>query len=325
MKKFLIRVGLFIISIWLMNYAIVWWYEIPQRKEIAEGTYKRLRKWNDIHASENQYDVIIMGSSRAYCSYNPAVIDSITNTNTYNMGTGAQNVIESYYYLKELLRFQKPNYVVFETFLPSFISQPDHFNVLTNAKFMSEKGKNDMILGDFKGQATLNFFFPIMKYKYRFRKQLMVSAGVEGNEIQDNPTWIKGYLYSSKVVDSSQVKNFGKVETFENVNVSTEYAKKYIGLLRELCEEYGVKLIGVRAPYPPSRMAQMASDSTNEYFTVLYASYDIPFYDFNYDSNTQYSDFDFTDSHHMNYYGANKVSADLANILLDKQRIPTGK
>jgi hypothetical protein len=97
MKKYLVKICLFISSIFLVNYTFVWIYEGPKRQAIKNRTYEKLLKWDEIKSSEKLYNTILLGSSRGFCAYNPTIIDSISYSTSYNMCTESQNIIESYY------------------------------------------------------------------------------------------------------------------------------------------------------------------------------------------------------------------------------------
>ncbi|MFT5864165.1 MAG: hypothetical protein ACI828_002839, partial [Flavobacteriales bacterium] len=65
MRSFLKKVGFFMLLLIAFSYVFVWVYEKPRREAIRNGTHDTQLKWQDIHNSENEYDVIIVGSSRA--------------------------------------------------------------------------------------------------------------------------------------------------------------------------------------------------------------------------------------------------------------------
>ena len=122
----------------LLNLIVDYIYSIPSREAIEKGIHKNYLKWNDIHKNKNQYDVIILGSSRAYTTYNPNVLDSILNTTSYNMGTSAQDIAESYYMLREILEYQSPKYVVLDLFFPSSDTSHEYYQILSNASFFND-------------------------------------------------------------------------------------------------------------------------------------------------------------------------------------------
>ena len=60
-------------------------------------------------------DVLFLGSSHTYASFCPQVLYDEYGITSYNMGMGNQNLILSYYWLKEALRTQSPSAVVVES------------------------------------------------------------------------------------------------------------------------------------------------------------------------------------------------------------------
>jgi hypothetical protein len=323
MKKYFIRFWLFILPIIVLSQALIWIYETPKRQAIKNVTYQKFIKWNDIKNSKNKFDNIILGSSRGYCAYNPMIIDSITNTNTYNMGTGSQNIVETYYILKEIFKYQKPEFVIYETFLPGFTRDPDYYHALGNAEFMSTQGKWDMILNGFGFEGLSNVLFPMIYYK-TYLKQDFSNILKPRKTTSENSFWINGYFFDDKKVDSIAINNFPPIYSFKNTSVTIEYIEYHLNLINELCKKNNVKLICVRAPYPPTRLKISEPDSFNSYFKDYSNRNNISFYDFNYQTSNKYNDSDFTDFHHMNYLGANKVSKELAKILLNArtQKLP---
>jgi hypothetical protein len=315
MKKVLFSLSLFLVPVLLLNYLCVWFIEIPEHKAIRNGTHEKFLKWNAVHNKNNKLDIIILGSSRGYAAYNPVIIDSIVGTNTYNMCTGSQNIIESYYLLKEILRYQKPKYVIYETFFPSFSKEPDYYHVLGNARFMSLKGKLDMMINGFGIDGFLNLVFPVIKYK-SYRLRIISSILKQRPAFVNNDIWIKGYLYNKGVNSTYSIKRFPPINTFENSTMSDNQIVFYLNLFKKLCLEHNVRLICVRAPYPPSRLKITYPDTEKNYFIKLYKTDNIIFFDFNDFNDFSISDYDFSDFHHMNYIGANKASVLLSRILI---------
>ena len=172
MKLFLARFCYFLFPLLAFSYLFVWAYERPQRTAIGNGSHEKFQKWNAIHEFNNSYDVIIMGSSRGSNAYNPLIIDSIAGTKTYNLTSGSQNVVETFYLLEEVFRYQKPKIVVYETFLPSFTENPDYYHILSHSKFMSTQGKYDLIVKGFGSEGMVNYVLPILKYRTYLKNDL---------------------------------------------------------------------------------------------------------------------------------------------------------
>jgi len=313
MKKFIIRCSLFFFPIIIIIYLLSWIREIPSQNAIENKTHKKLLKWAAIKNPEKQYHNIILGSSRGYCSYNPTLIDSIQNKTTFNMCTGSQHITETYYVLKEILKYQKPKTIIYEIYLSSFIDEPDFYHVMSNASFMSKKGKWEMIFG-FGNKGLLNNLIPLLKHKPYIKRDLKSILKSE-SPISNKSFWDKGYLYDNHIVDSVKASKFGSINPNKINSSQSKTIKENLGLLIELCRENNINLICVRAPYPKTRLKQTLTDTVSKFFKEFLGKKAIPFFDFNYISDSDYYDSDFTDRIHMNTKGATKVSIKLGEIL----------
>jgi hypothetical protein len=312
-KRFLKKIALFLLSLIAISYLIVWVYEIPRRAAIENGTHDISVKWQDIHNPENDYDIIIVGSSRGDSGYNPTIIDSITHRSSYNLCSGSQNIIESYYILKEVLKYQQPKYIVFDSFLPSFSDNPDFYHVLNNAEFMSSSGRMDMIVNGFGSQGVVHYALPLLKYKTYLKrdvKQLFSSP----KKFSQKAIRIRGFYVDEASVDAANIRSFGPLFTLENTLISTETVKRYLARILALCKANDVQFISVRAPYPPSRLDHHP-DPAHDYFKNVFTDLKIPFYDFNKLPVPELLDFDFSDDRHLNFKGAKKVSTELGLII----------
>jgi len=226
MKRFVYQFIIFMIIPITLCYFFVWFYEKPQRESLHSGTSIKQQKWNSVKNHSNKYDVIILGSSRGYCAYNPNIIDSITRLKSYNMCTGSQHIIESLYMFEEILKDQKPKYLVYEIFLPSFRTNPDFYHVFSNAKYMS----NDMIMNEFIGNKILDVFFPIVKYKSYLKHGKRIGESAN-NDYEKNRSWISGHRPSSKKIDSISIKNFRPISSFSNIKtLSKNTIERYLSV-----------------------------------------------------------------------------------------------
>ena len=315
MKKFIRQLSLFIFPFIIMIYSLTWILEIPSQKAINEGTHKKSLKWNAIKDIKNQYDNIILGSSRGYCSYNPIIIDSIVKNTTFNMCTGSQNIIETYYILKEILKYQKPKTIIYEIFLPSFLNTPDFYHISSNASFMTQKGKFDMMLNGFKQEGLLNLINPLLKHKPYYKSEIKNLLNLKSNaNITKNRYWVKGYLYHNEIIDTISSSNNGPIQSKIDTS-DIKFISEKLKLIISLCKKRNIDLICVRAPYPKSRINATSKDIASIFFGNFLKENKVPFFDFNYYKKNNFYNSSFSDHHHMNNIGATKVSKLLGNIL----------
>ncbi|MDO5971122.1 hypothetical protein Q4Q35_15040 [Flavivirga aquimarina] len=325
MKKFLLQIMGFIITFLLINILVGYYYNIPVKKSIENKTHKKYKKYSKVHDTTNTYNTIFLGSSRGYTAYNPVIFDSILDTKSFNMCTGSQNIIESYYILKDILEFQKPKTVVYEMFLPSFDTTDDYYHILSNASFLrSSKVKRELIVNGFGLSGIANYLSPILRNKLYIKADIMkllVGGNSTVTKKKNNSYWVSGYLHEEKEVDQYTISNFERMVNLDNTSTST-MKLEYFNKLTNLCKEKGIQLVCVRSPFPPTRLNN-EDDSDNklvtQYFNDLCTQNNVEFFDFNSinNANYRYEDANFSDSHHMNYKGANKATMQLAELIKD--------
>ena len=73
--------------------------------------------WRDFYRlPQNSVDVIFMGNSHNISTFQPRIVDDLLPVDSYLVGIGGENIILSYYELKEVLKTQHPKVVVLESF-----------------------------------------------------------------------------------------------------------------------------------------------------------------------------------------------------------------
>jgi hypothetical protein len=269
----------------------------------------------DIHNNKNTYDLVTIGASRAYTSFNPNILDKSLNLESYNMGTSAQDIAESYYSLKEILEYQNPKYVVLDLFFPSSDNVHDYYQIYSNASFFnSNETKYNLVTEGYGGTGIANYFIPVIKFK-NYIKQDLNDLFSEGNSPKQEVNWIKGFLYDTVTVTKKQIKKFKPVSNYQNTAFDEDRFVTFFNKIKTLTQENNIKLICVRTPYPPSRLALNKIDDEGDFFREFMANSEIPYYDLNTYNNTLYNDFDFSDYHHPNYRGAEKASMQLVEAI----------
>ncbi|MDR0559462.1 MAG: hypothetical protein LBG92_04790 [Prevotellaceae bacterium] len=109
MKKFIYRTIIFI-AIPLLPAFII--------DGIISGSLRKyneffLVNWNDIYSGKLQYDMLIMGSSRALFQYSPAILDSMLGVDSYNLGSDGRKIDTQILKYDTYRRFnRKPSYII---------------------------------------------------------------------------------------------------------------------------------------------------------------------------------------------------------------------
>jgi len=82
MKKFLLQTLLFALVLFVVAAA----FDVLLTTKALRMKFPPYQTWNDLYNREIDADVLVMGSSRAYVQFNPAIIDTVMHTNSYNLG-----------------------------------------------------------------------------------------------------------------------------------------------------------------------------------------------------------------------------------------------
>ncbi|WP_405571294.1 hypothetical protein [Winogradskyella sp. Asnod2-B02-A] len=319
MKKFLKQFALGLLAFIIVNAIIAVMYEYPTYKSVQNETNRNYLKWEAIHQNQNTFDLIFIGTSRSYTSFNPKIIDSALQTNSYNMSTSAQDIAETYFALEEIFEYQKPKYVVLDLFFQTADDSHDYFQTFSNSSFFnSTKRKFNLITEGYGTTGILNYSIPIVKFK-AYIKQDIARLFSGNKQKRKSDVWTKGYLHEGLTVTDAEISDFEPISNFENTTFSKARFTKYFNKIKELVNANNAKLIGLRAPYPPSRFTLYETDDEGVYFKSYMAKENIPFYDLSTFKSDKYRyiDQDFADYHHPNYKGAKKASMQFIDIFKD--------
>lgn len=252
---------------------------------------------------KNSIDLIVLGSSHAYTSLNPYLIESETGLKAYDFCTQQQPLWITYYYLKEALKYQHPKYIVLES----------HMAVVGNYDYAEEQVNRDAIdkmkfsinkINTIKNSVKdkndrESYYLNIIKYHSRYKElnSVDIKKAFLGYTV-DNKGYIaleeNGYIFNndSKFTDNDS----------ELYKKNREYLYKIINLTKK----ENINLIIVKTPtsYNHEEMAKL------NYIKKIAQENDILFLDYinnMTDLNLDYNN-DFYDVGHLNKNGSIKFT-----------------
>lgn len=257
----------------------------------------------------NTIDVIFLGSSAGSCAFIPQELYNNYGITSYNLSCQQQNMISSYYWLKEALRFQMPKVVVLES---RFIFENDEekikeewFRKVLDYMKMSEVKRETIstICEILEDQTEISYYFPIIRYHSRWEeieKEDTYAYYLEGSSHHEfkgyTPTAIKATdQYLPVVID----------ETVPPEKVS-ELEMEYLDKIVHLCSDNNIDII---LTYNPTLYNNTARHNTlNEYAKEN----KVIFIDFNEEHilsemNYSYNE-DNQNPNHCNLWGAKKLT-----------------
>lgn len=237
---------------------------------------------------EQSIDVLFIGDSVSYCSVIPVQIWRDYGITSYMCGTSLQQL----YYTKEFL------YKTFETQSPKIVML-EGIPIFNN--FMYKENVWNAV------ERTL----PVFRYHDRWKELASMPEFETGFKVEyTNLEVTKGYYYSSaiEVVDVA-----GRVvETNEAAGILDDNKRTLLEII-ELCEKNGAELILYSAPnaltWNPTihnALVSLAEELELTYFDMNYMPEEVPI---------DWSTDTFDGGDHVNYYGAQKVTAYLGKYL----------
>lgn len=267
---------------------------------------------------ENTVDVLTLGSSYSFCSIDPQYLYDQKHIRAFDLGSGNQSVMLSYFWLKEALRSQSPKAVLLEADLcwkrvdtPYNMKEADvrrsiDYMHVSPVKFEAIKAYSEM-----DDTMTLSsLLFPIIRYHDRWKEF------DEDDFVWSEPSGrseLKGFYAQATLNKKEGYVPYSKedrTETVEMDPVSVEYLEKILAI----CRDNGINLILYRSP-------AFYQDPLNESAALeeWASANNVSFYDFNEESlynaiNYNY-DQDAGDYRHCNIYGARKITDFMGTLL----------
>lgn len=272
----------------------------PDRDRLPWNVTSKIKGFYELE--NNDLDVVFLGSSHSFCTFNPAVFYQQNGINSYVFGSNEQPLWLTYHYFKEVLKRQNPKVVVLESF---YISEADQFK---------KDGVNKLSLDDLpfswnkieaqriSFEDNLEGINPFFNYHDRWKNL----------SIKDFETTEYGLLKGFTPLYKTTPK---VILNYESIAMPLPAkSSKYLTKIINLAKENDVQLVLAYAPYNINishsshiKTVQKMADSAN----IPFINYtDLQLLDsigFN-----QKTDFE---GGHTNLYGARKVSSHLSHYL----------
>lgn len=263
---------------------------------------------------ENTVDVLFLGSSHIYCDINTGILWDEYGMASYDLGGAEQPYWNSYYFLKEALKTQRPKVVVLDITIPGIRSvqfQPENW-VVTNLYGMKwNKNRIDATKASTLEQSYQRLLFPMYTIHGRYND-------LKKNDFIDINRDIsyKGFDFR----DNTRAFERPEVENVTDLTPMTEKEEKYFRLILELAKEENIPLLLISVPFAVNEDAQKIYNYTFE----IGREEGIEGIDFNklYDEIGMDFENDMADEFHLNIPGSKKFTTYLGKILKEKYSVP---
>lgn len=324
MKRLLFKSGAFIFLFFVLNSFIGVFLEKPKDIQIAKKKYDSYWRWKEFYDQpERSLDLVFLGSSHSFESFDPRIFDEVLGIKSFNMGSPSQSPVTSYFVLREVLETQKPKVIVYEVYWNSFLSDDSSADAGHNIDYMrSFKNRRDMFMEAFTAQGMLNHILSSLRYRGNFRDAVLNLFGQDITSQKDFTYESKGYVSSQGVVSKGFLYNGNpfKDYVFDRKMVKTKQVN-YLERIIQLCRSKGIIVMFVTSPLPPASLGMMKNYAhIHGFFNEIAQSHQIEYLDYNVMHNDKdlFTDHDFKDCDHLNVKGVLKLDKDLA-LKLEKR------
>ena len=282
--------------------------------DLEEGSFI-----NQYYREAGGHDVVFTGDCEVYANFSPLELYREKGITAYVRGSSQQLIWQSYYVLKETLRYETPKAVVWNVNAMRYGEDAnvikETYNRLAIDQMRWSTDKIGMIRASMtKDESFLSYVFPLLRYHSRFDE--LTSEDLTYFFTEKDITW-NGHLMNQEVKPAGSFPAKRPLGNYDFPAICYDYLNK----MRELCEENGVELILVKAPslYP------YWYDELDARMEAYAAEHDLTFYNFTEMVDTlgiDYTTDTYDGGYHLNLAGAKKLSAYFAEALATDHGIP---
>lgn len=252
--------------------------------------------FHNFYGQEENIDYIYLGSSHAFCGFDPEILDEKNGKNNFNMATSGQSLMGSYYLLKEADRYNEIEKVYLELYYTCSTGSQGNYREKESVQ-ISWRITDYMRMSPLK----LDAFFHMNPKEYyidaafpyvRYRAHLTEKGWIKDRVDYKRSANYKKYIYVEGLTEyrdkgyyatSGKLSNllFARERNPEDMYL-TEDAEKYLRKIIEYCQEREIQIILCTNP-----MYEIQPASTENYdgyadgIRKTAAEYNVPYYDFN--------------------------------------------
>lgn len=223
---------------------------------------------------ENTVDVLVLGSSHAYMSFNTGVLWRQQGISSYVLAASAQPLWSTYYYMKEALKTQTPELIVLEGYRvleeKEFVSAGFAMKSIYGMKW--SENRLEAIETGVPREERLGVLLGYTQYHDRY-DELSEEDFTVSKKAEKYRDW-KGFEFGMTTDPEEEPDVWEETESVE----LAEKTEKYYRAILELAKEQGIPIMVVIAPYGGAvRRDQMMFHTAEK----IAQEYQVPFLNYN--------------------------------------------
>ncbi len=251
---------------------------------------------------ENTVDVLLLGSSHTYCDVNTGVLWDEYGISAFDLGGAEQPFWNSYYFLKEALKTQKPKVIVLDITIPGIRSEEYQLRVWSVTNLFGihfNRNRIDATRISVPSSSFETLLNPMNEMHTRY-------SDLDKDDFIDSNRSVnyKGFDLRDGIVPYETPDMSGVTE----LTPMTEKEELYYRKIIELTREEKIPLLLVSVPFPVYEEAQKIYN----YEFKIAKEEGVPYIDYNKGNHYAEMDLDFktdmADEFHLNITGNEKFS-----------------
>jgi len=301
MKKFLLQTLLFTIILLVLAAA----FDVLLTTRAVRLRTSPFATWNDIYQRNIDADILVMGSSRAFVQFNPAIIDTVLHTNSYNLGMNGR-AADSQILKYKVFRHEgnrKPKLIVYEvshgTMQKSNGYERDQLIPYLHDSYLWR------LFHKQEGFSLADRLVPSWRF---LGHNTLIRKILFPQEIgEHNKPLYKGFRGYNKKWSGKGLRQQASVSYTHDTTI----IRQFCGFLDE-CRRDSIQVVLVTSPFYIGGTKKMA-DSTGMHamFAQIANDYNLPYLDYTYDE-LSYDTAYFYNTMHLNKTGADLFSRKMA-------------
>jgi hypothetical protein len=311
MKKFLIKLALFLLPIVLLAYGFDVFISSNLRKS-NNFTKGEMTVWNDLYDKKVNSEVLIMGSSRAWVHLDATMIGDSLHTHAYNLGMDGHNFwMQNYRFELAMQQAVKPKVVIQSIDVFTLAKRKDLFYSEQFLPYMYHNDSLQKVTSNFIGFEPYDYSVPLVRYYGKGKAVVEALKMFFG--AKNEPSRIRGYQ-GQLIPWTNELEEAKKKMDHFTVKMEPQTVALFEKYL-QFCKSKGIQVVFV---YSPEFIEGQDFIANRKEMMAVYQNfsekYDIPFFDYSTNPISYKKEY-FYNALHMNKFGAEKFTSEFIHDL----------
>lgn len=204
--------------------------------------------WQYIYDNKNTVSYLFLGSSHVYCGVNPMQITDKTGKEAVLVSSGMQTLTETYYCMKEALKYQTPEIVYVDLYGAYKEFTETNYTNLDCMRLSLNKAK--LVREGFPGTRLIDGLFPLIREHSNWKDFDNLETNWEAMT-KENPNYlfVRGFSGMDTVMSEEQYQGIVNWEQDDTPITLREQDKKAIRNIIALGEKRGVRVQFILIPW----------------------------------------------------------------------------